>query len=199
MSASARRTDHRAQALIATVLLVGALGLGIALLPEPQPVPATGAVNTAPAGKQNQPPAPEQRHAREAREQEIAIRFRQAVAMLHAGEYDYALKALHRVLDLSPRMPEAHVNMGYALFGLGQYPAARDFFTSAIDLRPEQANAYYGLAISLEQLGDLAGALGAMRTYLHRGKADSRYRRRAEAAVWEWEAALQKQRAAAAE
>lgn len=186
------RTDHRARALIATVLLVGVLGLGIALLPEPQPVSAT---DSTAAEVIIPPPDQQEHHARNALEQEIAIRFQQAVAMLHAGEYDYALKALHRVLDLSPQMPEAHVNMGYALFGLQRYNAARDFFSSAIELRPEQANAYFGLAISLEQLGDLGGALGAMRTYLHRSKeSESDYQRRARAAIWEWEARLKQQR-----
>ena len=103
-------------------------------------------------------------HANEFAQREIDVRFLEAVAMLHAKQYDDAVTALHRILQLAPKMPEAHVNMGFALFGLKRYTAARDFFQSAIDLKPYQANAYWGLAIALEQLGDLEGALGAMRS-----------------------------------
>lgn len=181
------KRDYRPAGIVITFISVTALGYLLATLPPPSPEPAT------PAGQSEESVA--RQHVQQARKQEIDTRFQQAVAMLHAKEYDYALKALHRVLDLSPQMPEAHVNMGYALFGLKRYSAARDFFTSAIELRPEQANAYFGLAISLGQLGDLQGALGAMRTYLHRSKQEGKHQRRARAAIWEWETTL-KQRSA---
>lgn len=121
---------------------------------------------------------------------ELEMRFQQAVVMLHAGEYEHAVTALHRVLELSPRMPEAYANMGFALIGLERYKAARDFFQTATDIRPYQGNAYWGLAISLEKLGDLEGALGAMRTYIHLAQPDDHYVRRARSALWEWETAL---------
>jgi tetratricopeptide (TPR) repeat protein len=129
-------------------------------------------------------------HARERRAAEVKARFDQAVLMLHAREHDHAVAALHRVLELAPAMPEAHVNMGYALLGLGQARAARDFFNGAIELRATQANAYYGLALALEADRDLRGALGAMRTYLHLSRADDPHRAKARAALWEWESAL---------
>ncbi|UCE31499.1 MAG: tetratricopeptide repeat protein [Burkholderiales bacterium] len=109
--------------------------------------------------------------------------------MLRAGQHEHALAALHRVLELAPRMPEAHVNTGFALLGLGRFAAARDFFESATVLRPEQSNAYYGLAIALEAMRDIPGARGAMRAYLHLAPHDAPQRRRARAALWEWEAA----------
>lgn len=184
----AKRRDFRLKAVVITVLAVSTLGYVIASLPPQQPLSLQQE-----ASKPDEQLALE--HIKQAREKEIDERFRQAVAMLHAKQYDYAVKALHRVLDLSPRMPEAHVNMGFALYGLNDYKAAHDFFLSAIELRPEQANAYYGLAIALEQMHDLQGALGAMRTYLHRNDEENTYRRRAMAAIWEWEAALKRQRA----
>lgn len=128
-------------------------------------------------------------HAAGKRDEEIRSRFAQGVMMLHMRQYDHALTAFHRVIELAPRMPEAHVNMGFALLGLQRWAAARDFFESATALRGEQANAYYGLAIALEELGDRAGAIGAMRTYLHRAPADDAFRRKAEAALWEWQTA----------
>jgi Flp pilus assembly protein TadD len=117
-------------------------------------------------------------------------RFQQAVVLLQHGEYDYAVQGFHEVLKVAPDMPEAHVNMGFALLGLEEFEAARSFFDTATNLRPGQTNAYYGLAVAHEGLGDLRQAVAAMRTYTHIAAGDDQYRRKAEAAIWEWEAEL---------
>lgn len=114
--------------------------------------------------------------------------FRQAVVMLHAREYEHAVTALHQLLKIAPEVPEVHVNMGFALLGLGRQAEARDFFTGATELAPAQANAYYGLAVALDALGDRAGALGAMRTYVHLTTPDDPWLPKARAALWEWQA-----------
>lgn len=121
-----------------------------------------------------------------ATQKEIRTRFEQGVAMLRMHQYEYALTAFHQVLALAPEIPEAHVNMGFALIGLEQWKHARDFFASAIELRRDQVNAYFGLALTLDALGNRPGAMGAMQTYLHRAPADDPFRARAEAAIWEW-------------
>lgn len=131
-------------------------------------------------------------HSQQYRMKQIDERFQQAIAMLHAKQYDFAIKALHRVIELAPQMPEAYVNMGFALIGKENYKAAADFFNSAIELRPYQANAYWGLAISLEQLGDLEGALGAMRTFIHLSPPNDPFVRKARSALWEWESTLKR-------
>ena len=120
--------------------------------------------------------------------------FQQAVALLQHGEYDYAVQGFHEVLKVAPGMPEAHVNMGFALLGLEQFETARSFFDSATDLRPGQGNAYYGLAIAHEGLGELPEAIAAMRTFAHLPNSDDQYRRKAESAIWEWEAELSARR-----
>lgn len=122
-----------------------------------------------------------------AQEDELTMRFQQAVVMLHAGKYDDAVVALHRVIEMSPRMPEAYVNMGFALYGLQRYRAAYDFFMTAANLNSYQANAYWGLAIVYEKLDDLPAALGAMRTFIHLSRPGDPYLRRARSALWEWE------------
>ena len=132
------------------------------------------------------------RHDMTAGNDELTLRFQEAVVMLHAGRYDDAVIALHRVIEMSPRMPEAYVNMGFALYGLGRNHAARDFFRTATDLNPYQANAYWGLAIVDEKLDDLPAALGAMRTFIHLSKPGNRYLRRARSALWEWESQLKR-------
>jgi tetratricopeptide (TPR) repeat protein len=132
---------------------------------------------------------PREKHTREMKLREIDQRFAQGVVMLHARQYEHALTAFHRVLELDPELPEAHINAGFALLGMDKPQAARDFFASALELRPRQLNAYYGLAVALERTGDLAGARGAMRTYAHLAPPDDPFRRKAESALWEWESA----------
>jgi tetratricopeptide (TPR) repeat protein len=124
-------------------------------------------------------------HAIAKKREEIRKRFDEGVIMLHAKQYEHALTAFHRVLQLDPQMPEAHVNIGYALLGMGKAKAAADFFDTATVLRPNQLNAYFGLGEALMQLGDKLGALQAMETYMHRSKPDDPFRRKAEAAIWE--------------
>ena len=127
-------------------------------------------------------------HATSMRKAEFDARFEQAVVMLHAKQYEHALTALHRLLKLAPEVPEVHVNMGFALLGLQRYAAARDFFNGATELRPAQANAYYGLAVSLDALGERPGALGAMRTFVHLSAPRDPWLPKARAALWEWQA-----------
>ncbi len=131
-------------------------------------------------------------HAKQFRLNQIDERFQQALAMLHAKQYDFAIKALQRVIELAPKMPEAYVNMGYALVGKQDFKAAADFFSAAIELKPYQANAYWGLAISMEQLGELEAALGAMRTFIHLSPPNDPFLRKARSALWEWESTLKR-------
>ena len=45
-------------------------------------------------------------------EQRVQERFQQAVSLLHAKRYDYAIAALDSVLAIAPDMPEAYVLSG---------------------------------------------------------------------------------------
>ncbi|WP_420476985.1 tetratricopeptide repeat protein [Noviherbaspirillum sp. ST9] len=184
-SARPARRDVRAAAMLLTTLLTVATGLLIAWWPN-----EIGTV-TAPAADAVKNPVA---HVKQKRQEEVAREFAEGVRLLAAKDYQAAASALHRVLELAPRMPEAHVNMGYAMIGLKNFAFARDFFEAAISLRTEQMNAYYGLAVALEGIGDMEGALGAMRTYVHRMDPNDPFARKANAAIWEWEAALAKKR-----
>ena len=117
---------------------------------------------------------------------EIAQRFMQGVTMLHAREYEHATTAFHRALELAPKLPEAHVNMGFAMLGLSRYSVARDFFRGAIELRPSQRNAYYGLAAAYDGMGQKQPAIEAMRVYVYLSPRDDPFVRKANAALWEW-------------
>lgn len=178
-----RASDVRSRALVLTIIPIIAGGLAIAYLPDWMRAASLGEADQAHAV-----------HAREKAEAEIGQRFRRGVASLNAKQYEQAISDFHRVLELAPRMPEAHVNAGFAMIGLGRYAVARDFFEGALALRKNQVNAYYGLAEALEGMNDLPGALGAMRAYLHLAPPDDPYRRKAQAAVWEWETKVAEER-----
>ena len=122
---------------------------------------------------------------------EVQIRFDQGTSLLHAKRYEYAATAFQRVIELAPRLPEAHVNLGFAFLGVQQYEDAGNEFNLATQLRPEQANAYWGLALAMEGMKDYEGALGAMRAYIHlSGTPNDPYVPKARAALWEWEEQL---------
>jgi len=116
--------------------------------------------------------------------------FQQAVALLQQGQYEFAVQGFHEVLKFVPDLPEAHVNMGFALLGLEKFKVAQEFFDSASNIRPSQSNAYYGLAVAHEGLGNLQQAVVTMRSFVHIAAQDDPFRRKAESAIWEWEAAL---------
>jgi tetratricopeptide (TPR) repeat protein len=117
-------------------------------------------------------------------------RFEQAASLLHAGQYEYAIKALNQVVQIQPRMPEAYVNLGYAYLGIEDFQTSANSFSRAIDLRPEQVNAYYGLAEALEGMKDYEGALGAMRSYIHLSPPNDPFIQKAQSAIWELETRL---------
>ncbi len=180
----------RLRVVLALTLGIAALGGALAWLggvtggPEAQALAAPDPRLDAPG------------HAAAARAREAGQRFEQGVVMLHAKRYEHALTAFHRVLALAPDSPDAHVNMGFALLGLGRHAAARDFFDGATALDRRQRNAYYGMAVALEGLDDLPGAVGAMRTYVHLSPGDDPYLPKAQSALWEWETELARRRAA---
>jgi cytochrome c oxidase subunit 1 len=182
-----QRRDVRWPAIGLTIGLTAAFGLLLANWPVDNGVEVI-------AAKAVDPRADASGHAAQMRNEEVSRLFAQGVALLNAKQFEAAASELHRVLKLAPNMPEAHVNMGFAMLGVQQYAMARDFFYSAIEININQVNAYYGLAMSLESLGDVGGALGAMRTYVHLSKSDDPFLRKANAAIWEWEEDLKASR-----
>jgi tetratricopeptide (TPR) repeat protein len=173
--------DVRIRTLLVTGGLIIAGGLAISWLPEK--------FQTSVTKGQSEDRAV---HALKKREEEINRRFEQGVALLNEKQYEPALKEFHRVIELSPTMPEAHVNAGFALLGQKRYDMARDFFEGAISLRKNQLNAYFGLAEAFAGLNDLQGALGTMRIYLHLSPPDDPYRSKAEVVMREWSEKIKK-------
>ncbi|MDX1607539.1 MAG: tetratricopeptide repeat protein, partial [Candidatus Competibacterales bacterium] len=147
-----RGSDRRWPALLLLVAVVGLGGLlvqfGTGSAPEPVSEPPASATAPRPPVVPATP------------DTELGRRFREAVNLLRDGRPQAAVEALHRVLELAPELPEAYVNLGYALLALERPAAAREAFDTALELRPRQVNAYYGLAVALEALGELHAASG---------------------------------------
>ncbi len=135
-------------------------------------------------------------HVLQQGEQQLKILFEHGGLLLQSGQPQAALDALRLAEALSPTLPEIQVNIGFALYELGRYKEALLHLDRATALRPMQANAYYAAALAYEGLGELEGAVGAMRSYLHlsaQQSGDERSRSfavKARAALWEWEARL---------
>ncbi len=181
-------SNNRLWGVSLTITAITVFGLAVRFLPDDGPRSTT--LSLAHESEKHRvridPKTNPKGHELQARKIELDTRFQQAVVMLHAHQYEYAIKALGRVLELSPRMPEAHINMGYALIGLKEYKGAGDFFNTAIDIKPMQVNAYYGLALAYEGQNKLHLALSAMESYVHLADKDDPYLSRAKAASWEW-------------
>ena len=181
-------SDIRWRSVVATLVAVLATGILVQQLPGMRENPAYTDATT----REVSPGQWQLNTTANTRDNEVDLHFQQAALMLHAHQYEYAIAALQKTLELAPGMPEAYVNMGYALLGLEKHEAAGQYFSTAIDLRPAQANAYWGLAVSLEQSGDYDAAIGAMRTYIHLSEPADPFLKKARAAVWEWDEARKK-------
>jgi tetratricopeptide (TPR) repeat protein len=185
VSSACRRRDWRLPGLLIAGAAVLGGGWWIDRVGTPTQLEADALQPASAAGGASALAAP-----RPAQQAELQRQFDRAVLLLHAKQYAPAAAALHQVLQLAPALPEAHVNMGFAMLGLQRLKEARDFFDSATALKPDQANAYYGLALAWEAAGDLPMATGAMRSYLHLARDERpEHLRRARAALWEWEQA----------
>lgn len=156
---------------------------------------AVGAVVTWLPGRGNQAPLAVEQPAigqpviEQPAGDDFDAQFRTGVHLLQVGRPQDAVALFEAARRLRPEVPEVHVNLGYAQLAAADHIAAEQSFRAAIDLRPGQVNAYYGWAEALELLGDLDGAVGAMRTYVHLAPEDDPFRRRAMAALWEWQVA----------
>lgn len=207
------RPDKRFRMISTGVLLIAAIGLVVNELPS-RGVDARSLQKSAPlppsvqAGGEQYQRKPEAAspyeylidpsqdpagHAEQRRANSIRQNLAQAKAQLEAKNHDDAIRALNRVMMLQPDNAEAHAQMGLALIGRGQYDVASDFLLRAIDLDPYQANAYFGIAMVEESAGNLEGAIGGMRNFLHVTDDPDPGRlqvAQARSAIWEWEAKL---------
>lgn len=164
------RKDVRVRSLLLTLFLVIIIAAGVQYWPDRTVTTIDGLTAVA---------TQDENHVKQ--------HFDWAVNRLRNRDYLQAINGFRAVLEQSPLLPEAYINIGFAQIELEHYDAAVQSFETAIDLRPGQANAYWGLAVSLEGLCKIPGAMGAMRTYIHLAEPNDPFMVKANAALWEWE------------
>jgi len=128
-----------------------------------------------------------------AKQEQLKVYFNQSVIMLHAKKYQLSIVALHKVLEIDPKMPEAHTNMGFSLLGLKKFGASRDFFLTALALDDSQLNAFYGLALSHAELLEYQSAIGAIVSYIHLSPDNEPYVNSAHKKLQTWRQAVSEQ------
>lgn len=80
------------------------------------------------------------------------------VAHQREGDTDEALAALREAVSLNPANSFAHRNLGAVLASSGRFGEAEPYLREAVRIAPSDQQAVYGLAATLEKLGD--GQLG---------------------------------------
>ena len=90
---------------------------------------------------------------------------------LETHEPDQARDAYRRTLELDPRQPDAHLNLGRLLHEAGELEAASEHYRLAMEMRPRDATAAYNLGVSLQ---DLKQPHRAVKAYIQAIKWDPR-------------------------
>ena len=78
-----------------------------------------------------------------------------------SNEYELALKAYDKAIELKPDYASAWYNRGVALGKLGRHEEALKAFDKAIELKPDYAEAWYNRGVALGKLGRHEEALKA--------------------------------------
>ncbi len=79
------------------------------------------------------------------------------LALTCLGDYQGAVAANQRVIELDPENLRAHVNLGATLGRMGRYQESISVYKQALALDPDSLRAHLGLGAALGQIGDLKG------------------------------------------
>ena len=89
--------------------------------------------------------------------------YKQGVALNNEGDYDGAVRAYRKALELAPDVPMIHYSLGIALYNKDDLDGAVGAYRDALELDPEDPAAHANLGIALAEKGDLDGALTSLR------------------------------------
>ena len=85
-----------------------------------------------------------------------------ALLELGRGESENALASMHRAVELAPREPISHNNLGNLMSDLGRPQEALAQYRIAIRLTPDYVSAHYNLGKALQKLGQAAPAVASL-------------------------------------
>lgn len=110
-------------------------------------------------------------------ETESAAEWYERGCELEGDSPEQALAAYRRALQLDPRLPDAHLNLGRLLHERGDMATAESHYRLALDVLPEDPTAAYNLGVALQDLGRLREAVAAYEAALARDEsyADAHY------------------------
>jgi tetratricopeptide (TPR) repeat protein len=85
----------------------------------------------------------------------VLEKFREAITLSAARDYDRSVPLLHEVLADSPTMKDAWLQLGVELVRAARYEEARQAFTRLVEVDPADANSFVSVASVLFTLGRL--------------------------------------------
>ncbi len=88
--------------------------------------------------------------------------FDRGIDLTRAGSYDAALEAFEDVIEIAPRLPEAHYNKGFIFIQRREWEAAEASLGKAIELDPDYADAKLALSKLYQDTGRASEALALM-------------------------------------
>lgn len=80
--------------------------------------------------------------------------FEKGNTYFEKGDYENAMKAYNKSIDLNPEVPEVYNNLGNTFMKRGEFEKAISTYEKAIDLNPGIAYAYNNLAIAFDKIGN---------------------------------------------
>ncbi|HEX5734504.1 MAG TPA: tetratricopeptide repeat protein [Blastocatellia bacterium] len=88
---------------------------------------------------------------------------RTGASYYNRGEYEKAIVAYKRAIEINPDSTEVYYHLGMAYSSLGKYKEAVEAYTRAIRIRPDYAAAYYNLGHAYSNLDRHDKAIKAFR------------------------------------
>jgi len=85
--------------------------------------------------------------------------YNRGVDFYYKGNYELALEAFDKAIEIKPDDAKTWSNKGVALGKLGRYDDALKAFDKAIEIKPEDAEAWYNKACIYSLRGDKVDAL----------------------------------------
>jgi tetratricopeptide (TPR) repeat protein len=89
--------------------------------------------------------------------------FKHGVSLYEAGQYQQAIDAYKKAVQLNPGSADANYNLGMAYSSLGQYKEAIEAYKRAIHIKPDYEAVYYNLGHAYSNLKQYDNSVKAFR------------------------------------
>ncbi len=107
------------------------------------------------------------------------LHFDAGIQGMYEKKYDRAIEEFEKSLGYNPHSPSTLNNIGFAYYDKGDMDKAVEYHARALDNDPSFTNAYFGLALTLEGMGQKEGALKNWKEFLKRTEPGSKWAQKA--------------------